>query len=46
MDLIGIPIQIIVGSRGLEKGVVEVKTRKTGAREELSLDTAVNRFAK
>jgi prolyl-tRNA synthetase len=44
MDLIGIPTQIIVGPRGLEKGVVEVKTRRTGAREELSLDAAVNRF--
>ena len=44
MDLIGIPYQIIVGPRGLEKGVVEVKTRRTGAREELSADAAVNRF--
>ncbi|HWY15150.1 MAG TPA: proline--tRNA ligase [Rhizomicrobium sp.] len=44
MDLIGIPTQIIVGPRGLEKGVVEVKTRRTGAREELSLDAAVNHF--
>jgi prolyl-tRNA synthetase len=46
MDLIGIPYQIIVGPRGLEKGVVEVKTRPTGAREELSADAVVNRFAK
>jgi prolyl-tRNA synthetase len=45
MDLIGIPYQIIVGPRGLEKGVVEVKTRRTGTREELSPDAAVNRFA-
>ncbi|HLY05821.1 MAG TPA: proline--tRNA ligase [Rhizomicrobium sp.] len=44
MDLIGIPYQVIVGPRGLEKGVVEVKTRATGAREELSVDAAVNRF--
>ena len=46
MDLIGIPYQVIVGPRGLEKGVVEVKTRATGAREELSVDAAVNRFTK
>jgi len=46
MDLIGIPYQIIVGPRSLEKGVVEVKTRGTGAREELSVGAAVNRFAK
>ncbi|HWE07368.1 MAG TPA: proline--tRNA ligase [Rhizomicrobium sp.] len=44
MDLIGIPIQIIVGPRGLEKGIVEFKTRRTGARVELSPDAAVNRF--
>ncbi|HEY5047036.1 MAG TPA: proline--tRNA ligase [Rhizomicrobium sp.] len=44
MDLIGIPYQIIIGPRGLEKGMVEVKTRATGAREELSLDEVANRF--
>jgi prolyl-tRNA synthetase len=43
-DLIGIPWQLIVGPRGLEKGLVEVKTRATGAREELSLEGAANRF--
>jgi prolyl-tRNA synthetase len=45
MDLIGIPHQVIVGPRGLEKGTVEVKTRRTGAREELSAEAVVNRFA-
>jgi prolyl-tRNA synthetase len=44
MDLIGIPLQLVVGPRGLEKGVVEVKTRSTGAKEEMSLDAAINRF--
>jgi len=44
MDLIGIPTQIIVGPRGLEKGVVEVKTRRTGAREELPVDAVATRF--
>ncbi len=29
-DLIGIPIQIIVGSKGLKKGMIEIKNRKTG----------------
>jgi prolyl-tRNA synthetase len=43
-DLIGIPHQLIVGPRGLEKGQIEVKNRKTGAREELSPDAALNRF--
>jgi prolyl-tRNA synthetase len=45
MDLIGIPYQLVVGPRGLEKGMVEIKTRATGAREELSLPSALNRFA-
>ena len=46
MDLIGIPYQLVVGPRGLAAGTVEVKTRATGAKEELSLDAAANRFAK
>jgi prolyl-tRNA synthetase len=45
-DLIGIPWQIVVGPRGLEKGVVEVKNRATGVREELTQSDALNRFAK
>jgi prolyl-tRNA synthetase len=44
-DLIGIPYQLIVGPRGLDKGLIEVKTRKTGAREELSPEAVLNRFA-
>ena len=35
MDLIGLPWQLIVGPKGLEKGVVELKRRATGEREEL-----------
>jgi len=46
MDLIGLPYQITVGPRGLEKGMVEVKTRATGIKEEMSPDAAINRFAK
>jgi prolyl-tRNA synthetase len=41
-DLIGIPLQIIVGDRGLAKGVVEVKTRQDGNREEVSLSSIVS----
>ncbi len=41
MDLIGLPWQIIVGPRGLKSGVVEVKERRTGARQELSIEAAV-----
>jgi prolyl-tRNA synthetase len=44
MDLIGIPWQVIIGPRGLEKGMIEIKNRATGAREEVSIDAVVNRF--
>jgi prolyl-tRNA synthetase len=40
MDLIGIPWQIVVGPRGMDNGVVEVKRRKTGATTEVSPETA------
>ncbi|HVA42889.1 MAG TPA: proline--tRNA ligase [Acidimicrobiales bacterium] len=35
-DLVGIPVQVLVGARGLAKGVVEVKNRATGERSELA----------
>ncbi|MEM6461049.1 MAG: proline--tRNA ligase [Pseudomonadota bacterium] len=44
-DLIGTPWQIIVGPRSVAQGEVEVKHRKTGERENMSLDAAINRFA-
>jgi prolyl-tRNA synthetase len=44
MDLIGIPFQIVIGPRGLEKGLVEFKTRASGAKEEMALEAAVARF--
>jgi prolyl-tRNA synthetase len=44
-DLIGIPWQVVIGPRGLEKGVAEVKNRATGAKEEMSMDAVINRFA-
>ena len=34
MDLIGLPFQVIVGPKGAEKGVLEVKNRGTGERFE------------
>tara|TARA_R110002096_G_scaffold342687_3_gene535702 strand:+ start:19179 stop:20480 length:1302 start_codon:yes stop_codon:yes gene_type:complete len=36
MDLIGLPWQVIVGPKGLEKGVYELKNRRTGERVELT----------
>ena len=42
MDLIGLPQQIIIGPKGLAEGKIEVKDRRTGARENLSPDEALN----
>ena len=44
MDLIGLPHQLIVGPKGLAEGKVEMKNRRTGARETLSPDEAFNRL--
>ncbi|MBT8426219.1 MAG: proline--tRNA ligase [Silicimonas sp.] len=46
MDLIGLPWRITVGPRGLDKGVVELTSRRTGDSEEMSADAAVDRVAK
>ncbi|HRK70506.1 MAG TPA: proline--tRNA ligase [Micropepsaceae bacterium] len=45
-DLIGLPWQLIIGPRGLEKNEIEVKNRRTGAREMMSPEAALNRFAR
>ena len=45
MDLIGLPWQVTIGPRGLKSGVVEVKNRKTGEKEEMSPDEALNKMA-
>ena len=44
LDLIGLPHQVIVGPKGLADGKIEVKNRRTGARELLSPDEALNKF--
>jgi prolyl-tRNA synthetase len=44
MDLIGLPWQLVLGPRGLAQGIVELKERKTGARQELTPDAALNRL--
>ena len=43
-DLIGIPFQLIVGPRELKNGNVELKNRKTDAKEILSFDSAINKI--
>jgi prolyl-tRNA synthetase len=45
MDLIGLPWQITVGPKGLERGIVELKNRKSGVKEEVALDAILARFS-
>jgi prolyl-tRNA synthetase len=45
MDLIGLPIQVIIGPRGVLAGEVEVKDRATGERQTLSTEAAINMLA-
>jgi len=40
-DLIGLPWQLILGPRGLKNGVIELKNRASGDRDELSVDAAL-----
>ncbi len=40
-DLVGMPLRITVGDRGLKSGVVEARVRKTGEVTELPVDDAV-----
>ncbi|HWT98805.1 MAG TPA: proline--tRNA ligase [Terriglobales bacterium] len=46
MDLIGLPWQLTVGPRGVAKGEVELKNRRTGEKQELTLEAALNRIGK
>ncbi len=41
MDLIGLPWQLIVGPKGVQAGIVELKNRATGERRELAPEAAV-----
>ena len=43
-DLIGLPWQVIVGPRGVAAGEAEIKNRRTGERETLSLGEVAARF--
>ncbi len=40
-DLIGWPLQVVVGKRGLENGTIEVKLRRTGEKRDVPLSTLV-----
>jgi prolyl-tRNA synthetase len=44
MDLIGLPWQLTVGPKGAEKGVVELKNRKSGEKVEISVEDAITKL--
>lgn len=44
MDLIGLPWQLAIGPRGVTAGTVEVKNRRTGEKEELSVEAVLGKI--
>jgi prolyl-tRNA synthetase len=45
-DLIGIPLRVTVGARGLERGCVELRWRRDGKSEDLPVGEAAERIRK
>lgn len=43
-DLLGCPLQLVVGAKSLARGVVEAKDRRTGLKTELPADTFLEAF--
>ena len=41
MDLIGLPWQMIVGPKSLERGEIELKNRSSGERETVTIEAAI-----
>ncbi|MDC0189879.1 proline--tRNA ligase [Rhodospirillales bacterium] len=46
MDLIGLPWQIIAGTRGIKNGVIELKNRATGEKDEMTPNSVLNKLAR
>ncbi len=44
-DLIGIPLQIFLGNKGFQRGIIEAKDRRSGEKTELSLDDFMQHFS-
>jgi prolyl-tRNA synthetase len=40
-DLVGMPVQLVVGAKGLAKGIVERKHRASGERDDLPVAEVV-----
>ncbi|MCK4519497.1 MAG: proline--tRNA ligase, partial [Candidatus Omnitrophica bacterium] len=45
-DLIGIPVQIIIGEKNLAQGVIEIKLRKTGRRVKIKFGVVASEVLK
>ncbi|MBQ4132563.1 MAG: proline--tRNA ligase [Desulfovibrionaceae bacterium] len=45
-DLLGSPIQLVVGGKGLDRGIIEAKDRRTNEKFELSLENFKENFKK
>ena len=43
-DLIGYPMQLVIGGKGLKNGIAEAKNRKTGEKIELPFDNFIEAF--
>ncbi len=43
-DLIGIPMQVCLGSKSFERGVMEAKNRKTGEKTEINIENFMQNF--
>jgi prolyl-tRNA synthetase len=43
-DLIGIPLRVTIGAKGLEKGIVELRRRRDGKTDEIPLADAVKQI--
>lgn len=43
-DLLGIPMQLVVGGKGLARGIVECKDRRSGQKGELAVDNLAAEF--
>ncbi len=44
-ELIGVPLRVTVGPRGLGNGIVELQDRRTGESVDVTLDTVVSTIA-
>jgi prolyl-tRNA synthetase len=44
MDLIGLPEQLVIGPRGLGAGTIEMKHRRSGERQDISPEAALNQL--